>query len=370
MIVKSLEFSSFRNLKDNIIEPCEGINIIFGDNAQGKTNLLEAIWLFSGGHSFRGSKESEFLRFGEKKSELTLKFFSQMREQEAKISFFGSKKEVFLNGVKKPSSAYLSQCFSSVIFSPEHLSLVKGGPGLRRKFLDGAICQQDIKFAVLLSKYQRTINQRNTLLKEINRHPELKETLSIWDDSLISLGAQIIFKRLSYIEKLRKHALSFHRGISGEKEELLIEYVSTCGASLDDTVYEITEKLYKAFEKSNREDIFLGCTNAGPHRDDLEFNINGLKAKNFGSQGQQRSVILSLKLSEAQLLWDYFGEPPVVLLDDVLSEIDKSRQEYLLSNTRGCQTFITGCEVPMYESEKNKIFTIREGEVLEGFEKI
>ena len=145
--------------------------------------------------------------------------------------------------------------------------------------------------------------------------------------------------------------------------------MSTCGASLDDTVYEITEKLYKAFEKSNREDIFLGCTNAGPHRDDLEFYINGLKAKNFGSQGQQRSVILSLKLSEAQLLWDYFGEPPVVLLDDVLSEIDKSRQEYLLSNTRGCQTFITGCEVPMYESEKNKIFTIRDGEVLEGFVK-
>ncbi len=366
MIVKSLEFSSFRNLKDNTIYPSEGINIIFGDNAQGKTNLLEAIWLFSGGHSFRGSKESEFLSFGEKKAELSLTFFSQEREQQAKLSFLGNKKEVFLNEVKKPSSAYLSQCFSAVIFSPEHLSLVKGGPALRRKFLDGAICQQDIKFAVLLSKYQRTINQRNTLLKEINRHPELKETLSIWDDALISISAQIIFKRLSYIKKLQKHATHFHKGISKEKEELFIQYVSTCGVELEDNISEITQKLYSAFEKSRREDIFNGCTNSGPHRDDLEFYINGLKAKNFGSQGQQRSVILSLKLSESQMLWEYFGEAPVVLLDDVLSEIDKSRQEYLLTNTRGCQTFITGCEVPAFENKENKIFVISDGAVCEG----
>ncbi len=363
MIVKSLEFSSFRNLKDNKIMPSEAINIIFGDNAQGKTNLLEAIWLFSGGHSFRGAKENEFLCFGEKKAELSLEFFSQGREQEAKLTFLGNKKEVFLNGVKKPSSAYLSQCFSSVIFSPEHLSLVKGGPSLRRKFSDGAICQQDIKFAVLLSKFQRTVNQRNTLLKEINRHAELKETLSIWDDAVIALSAQIIFKRLSYIKKLQNHALRFHRGISKEKEELLIEYVSSCGVNLNDDVGKITEKLYAAFLKSQREDIFLGCTNIGPHRDDLEFFINGLKVKNFGSQGQQRSVVLSLKLAEAELLWEYFDEPPVVLLDDVLSEIDKSRQEFLLSNTRGCQTFITGCEVPSFENEKNKIFTINDGVV-------
>lgn len=363
MIVKSLEFTSFRNLKDNKIFPCEGVNVIYGDNAQGKTNLLEAVWMFSGGHSFRGAKESELINFESKKSEITMDFFSQGRDQTATIRFTGNKKEVKINEVTKPSSAYLSQCFSAVVFSPEHLSLVKNGPSLRRKFIDGAICQQDIKFAVLLSKYNRTVFQRNALLKEIYRHPELEETICIWDDSLIILGARIIFKRLEYLKKLQITAQDFHKGISNGKEELKIEYISSAGVSFDDTEQEIAEKLRENFERCRREDIKLSCTNCGPHRDDLDFLINGIKAKTFASQGQQRSIILSLKLAEAQMLWQFFDEPPVVLLDDVLSEIDKNRQEFLLSNTRGCQTFITGCEVPVYENENSKIFTIEKGEV-------
>ncbi|MDO5123897.1 MAG: DNA replication/repair protein RecF [Eubacteriales bacterium] len=363
MKVNFLEFNSFRNLVDNRITPVDGINIIFGDNAQGKTNLLEGIWLFSGGHSFRGSKEQELTKIGEKKSSLTMGFNSQGRDQEAKITFFGNKKEVELNSVKKPSSAYLSERFCAVVFSPEHLSLVKGGPTLRRKFLDGAICQQDIKFAVLLSKYNRTVFQRNTLLKEINRHPELKETLCIWDDSLILLASQIIYRRLLYIKKLSDCAKMFHKGISKGNEELEIEYLSTAGITFEDDIPSITEKLQNAFEKSRRGDIFTGCTNVGPHRDDLEFYLNGMKAKNFGSQGQQRSIVLSLKLSEAQILKDFFEESPVVLLDDVLSEIDRGRQEYLLTNTEGCQTFITGCEAPVIKSGNTKIFTVEKGEI-------
>ncbi len=363
MKVKSLEFSDFRNLKNNIIHPSEGVNVIFGDNAQGKTNLLEAIWLFSGGHSFRGSKENELTKFGSNKSELKMEFFSQGRDQNAQIRFISNKKEILINNVAKSSSAYLSQCFSAVVFSPEHLSLVKNGPSLRRKFIDGAICQQDVKFAVMMSKYSRIMFQRNALLKEIYRHPELKETLFIWDDSLIEIGSKIIKRRLDYLRKLRSIAAQFHLGISSGKEELTIEYVSGVGVCDDDSEQDIINKLKEAFEKNRNEDIKLSCTNCGPHRDDLEFFINGIKAKTFGSQGQQRSIVLSLKLSEAQMLWDYFDEPPVVLLDDVLSEIDKSRQEYLLSNTRGCQTFITGCEPPVYENENTKIFTINKGEV-------
>ncbi len=362
MIVRSLEFSDFRNLKDNIIIPSEGINVIFGDNAQGKTNLLEAIWLFSGGHSFRGSKESELTRFGSKMSELKMAFYSQEREQTASIKFSGNKKEVQINSVVKPSSAYLSQCFSAVVFSPEHLSLVKNGPALRRRFIDGAICQQDVKFAVLLSKYNRTVFQRNALLKEIYKHPELKETLCIWDDTLIVLGAKIIEKRLEYLKKLQSTASYYHKGISSDKEELTIEYLSSAGINLEDNIETIQEKLRESFEKFQREDIKLSCTNSGPHRDDLDFYLNGLKAKSFGSQGQQRSIILSLKLAEAQMLREYFEEPPVVLLDDVLSEIDRNRQEYLLNNTRGCQTFITGCEPPVKEKDV-KIFTIENGEI-------
>ena len=363
MIVKSLKFSQFRNLRDNIIYPAPGVNVIYGDNAQGKTNLLEAIWLFSGGHSFRGSKESELTRIGSKSSELTMEFFSQERDQEAVIRFAGNKKAVEINSVLKPSSSYLSQCFAAVVFSPEHLALVKNGPALRRRFIDGAICQQDIKFAVLLSKYNRTLFQRNALLKEIYRHPELKETLCIWDDSIISIGTKIIAKRLEYINKLNVIAKEFHLGISSGKEEFFIDYVSSVGIKLEDTEKEICEKLTAGFEKYLKEDIKLSCTNCGAHRDDLEFYLNGMKAKNFGSQGQQRSIVLSLKLAESKILQDYFEEPPVVLLDDVLSEIDRGRQEFLLSNTRNCQTFITGCEAPVNQGENIKIFTIDNGEV-------
>lgn len=363
MRVVSLEFSNFRNLKDNIIYPCEDVNVIFGDNAQGKTNLLEAVWLFSGGHSFRGSKESELTKFGSNRSEIKMEFFSQGRDQDACIKYSGNKKEIFINSVPKTSSAYLSQCFSAVVFSPEHLSLVKNGPSLRRKFIDGAICQQDVKFAVLLSKYSRTVMERNALLKEIYKHPELKETLGIWDDALITAGAKIIFKRLEYLKKLQVSAAEFHRGISSGSEELEIQYISSAGIEINDSEQDITEKLREGFLKFQREDIKLSCTNCGPHRDDLDFLINGIKAKTFGSQGQQRSIILSLKLAEAQMLWKYFDEPPVVLLDDVLSEIDRNRQEFLLTNTQGCQTFITGCEPPVIQNENTKIFTIEKGEV-------
>ncbi|MBE6737351.1 MAG: DNA replication/repair protein RecF [Ruminococcus sp.] len=364
MKVVSLKFSDFRNLKDNIIFPGEGTNVIYGDNAQGKTNLLEAIWLFSGGHSFRGSKESELTKFGSKNSLIEMEFESQGRNQNASILFSGNKKQIHINDVKKTSSAYLSECFGCVVFSPEHLALVKNGPSLRRRFVDGAICQQNIKFAVLLSKYNRTLVQRNSLLKEIYKHPELKETLCIWDDSLILLGAKIIFKRLEYISKLNVIAKEYHNGISKGKEELFIDYVSSAGISLDDNEEKIIEKLKQSFEKCRKEDIKLSCTNCGPHRDDLEFFINSMKAKNFGSQGQQRSIVLSLKLAEAKMLWNYFSEPPVVLLDDVLSEIDRNRQEFLLLNSKGCQTFITGCEAPVIEDENIKIFTVNNGEVM------
>jgi len=362
--VVSLKFSDFRNLKDNIIYPCEETNIIYGDNAQGKTNLLEAIWLFSGGHSFRGAKEIALTKFGSKSSLIEMEFFSQERNQTASIKFCGNKKQIHINDVEKKSSAYLSQCFGAVVFSPEHLSLVKNGPALRRRFIDGAICQQNIKFAVLLSKYNRTVFQRNSLLKELYKHPELKETLCIWDDTLILTGAKIIAKRLEYINKLNIIASEYHKGISSGQEELFIDYVSSAGIELSDTENEIVEKLKNSFIKNQKEDIKLSCTNCGPHRDDLEFFINGMKAKNFGSQGQQRSIVLSLKLAEAKMLWNYFSEPPVVLLDDVLSEIDRGRQAFLLDNSKGCQTFITGCEPPLKEGKNIKIFTINKGEVI------
>lgn len=363
MRVKSIEFHDFRNLEDNKIYPKERVNIIFGDNAQGKTNLLEAVWLFCGGHSFRGAKESELLKFTKNSARLKMDFYSQQRDQSAEIRFFGNKREIEINNVKKPSSAYLSQVFSAVVFSPEHLSLIKNGPSLRRKFLDGAICQQDIRFALLLSKYNRTLLERNTLLKDMQRHRELRDTLFIWDDSLVTLGSQIIKKRIEYINKLKSVAMKFHLGISSDTELLDIKYESNSGITLEDDDKTISEKLIKSFNDGLREDTRLQCTNRGPHRDDISFLINGVKAKTYASQGQQRSIVLSLKLSEAQMLREYFSEPPVILLDDVLSEIDRKRQEYLIENTSECQTFITGCEQPQGITGDCGIFTVEKGRV-------
>ncbi|MBQ7809671.1 MAG: DNA replication/repair protein RecF [Clostridia bacterium] len=363
MIVNALEFINYRNLSDNRIEPAEKVNVIYGNNAQGKTNLLEAVWLFSGGHSFRGAKDSELITFGKNKARLYLEFFSGKRDQKAEILYQSSKKEVIINNVKKSSAAFLSQHFSAVVFSPEHLTLIKNGPSLRRKFIDGSICQQDLRYAVRLNKYNQTLQQRNALLKEINKHKELKDTLEIWDDVLIDLGADIILKRLEFLEKLKVSAKELHEGISSGSEELEIKYCSSAIKSEEKlSKCDIICLLQKEFKRVRKEDIYLGVTNAGPHRDDLDFFINSKSARRFGSQGQQRSIVLSLKLSEARLMSEAFEEPPVVLLDDVMSELDTKRQDFLLKNTEDNQVFITCCEPIESERLKNaKLFEVKGG---------
>ena len=363
MIVNALEFINYRNLSDNRIEPAEKVNVIYGNNAQGKTNLLEAVWLFSGGHSFRGAKDSELITFGKNKARLYLEFFSGKRDQKAEILYQSSKKEVIINNVKKSSAAFLSQHFSAVVFSPEHLTLIKNGPSLRRKFIDGSICQQDLRYAVRLNKYNQTLQQRNALLKEINKHKELKDTLEIWDDVLIDLGADIILKRLEFLEKLKVSAKELHEGISSGSEELEIKYCSSAIKSEEKlSKCDIICLLQKEFKRVRKEDIYLGVTNAGPHRDDLDFFINSKSARRFGSQGQQRSIVLSLKLSEARLMSEAFEEPPVVLLDDVMSELDTKRQDFLLKNTEDNQVFITCCEPIESGRLKNaKLFEVKGG---------
>lgn len=366
MKVKELSFDNFRNLQNNTIEPSEKVNVIYGENANGKTNLLEAIWLFCGGHSFRGSKENELIRFDKEYFRLNMKFFSHEREQEAQIFFDKNKKRITINGVEKNSSSYLTEVFSAVVFSPEHLSLIKRGPNVRRRFLDAAICQHRIRYASLLSKYQQIINQRNALLKDIYHHKELKETLSIWDDSLIVVGAQILKERYDYLAQMREYAKIYHNGISHEQEELYIEYISTCKSKEDQSIEELRDQLSRMFKESRNEDYHTGYTSVGPHRDDLEIKINGISARRFGSQGQQRSAVLSLKLSEAELLYRKNEERPVILLDDVLSELDNKRQDFLLNRVEDYQVFVSCCEESNREQlQKGKIYLINNGEVRE-----
>ena len=364
MIIKKLKFENFRNLSNGEITPCEKVNVIYGDNAQGKTNLLEAIWLFCGGHSFRGAKENELIHFENNFFRLSMDFYSYERDQSAEIAFSQNKKKIKINGVDKNSSSYLTEIFSCVVFSPENMTLVKRGPSLRRKFLDGAISQQRIRYAAALAKYNQIINQRNALLKDIHKHQELKDTLPIWDDSLAITGAIILKERMEYIKELKIYAQKFHDDISSGKEVLSIEYISNAGVKEEDTLSEITEKLRLAYEKSRKDDYHTGYTNIGPHRDDMEIKINSISAKTFGSQGQQRSAVLSLKLAQAQMLYIKNGEKPVILLDDVLSELDPKRQDFLLNKVDSYQVFVTCCEESNKEQLKNgKVFYINNGEV-------
>lgn len=366
MIIKELSFQGFRNLKDNTVTVSDGINVIYGNNAQGKTNLLECIWMFNGVRSFRGAKDSELIGFESDYACCSLHFYAEDRVQEAKINILPGKREAFLNGVKKSSPSELIGKCTSVVFSPEHMTLVKNGPSERRKFLDGALCRLKPRYAMLFSRYHKILNQRNALLKDIPRHRELLDTLDIWDEKLSATGGTLTAERLKYTQLLKRKAYDFHRGISEEKEELFISYQSGYDAQDSDDIFTLTEKIRKALEKSRKEDIYTGCTNYGPHRDDLNILINGIKARIYASQGQQRSAVLSLKLSEAQILKELTGEKPVILLDDVLSELDLCRQNFLLNKTAGWQVFITCCDVSAVDYLNcGKVFYIENGEVAE-----
>ena len=366
MNVKSLKFQNFRNLCDSVIYPCEEVNIIYGDNAQGKTNILEALWLFCGGHSFRIAGAKEMIKWNTDFARIECEFFGQERNQTASIGFSGTKKTVKLNGVEKKSSSALIENFCAVVFSPENLSLIKRGPGERRNFIDSAICREKLKNAVILSKYNRLISQRNALLKDVYKNPALEKTLDIWDAQVVSLGSHLIKQRLEFIDMITKKADAYHKGISKDKEKLELKYISTVSAEYGESVKEIEEKFYSKCISNRANEIACGVTLSGPHRDDIDVIINGKNAKAFASQGQQRSAVLSLKLAEAAVLKERMGENPVILLDDVLSELDNGRQDYLINELKGCQVFITCCEKSNKEQlKKGKIFLVKNGEIKE-----
>ena len=360
MFVKSLEFENYRNLEHDTLYPTEGINVICGDNAQGKTNLIECLWLFTGGRSFRGAKENELIRFGEKRAKIDLCFYSMNREQTIELTIQQGKRKPVLNDVPKSYVSQIVGSFCAVVFSPNHLTLIKNGPDERRSFIDGAICQIKPGYAVLLSRYKKILNERNALLKDIPRHRELEDTLDIWNERLAAEGSVIAMERYLYLKKLNEPALSFYEGISDGKEKLSIEYKMNCGIKEPADSKEIAETMLENIRKRQSDDIYCGYTTVGVHRDDLFVKINGREARSFGSQGQQRSAVLSMKLAEAAVLGKEKGETPVILLDDVLSELDASRQNYLLRKLSGMQVFITCCEMSV--NAKNVIY-VNEGKI-------
>ena len=371
MYVTRLATKNFRNLADTEIFPCDGVNVIYGDNAQGKTNLLEGLWLFTGGHSFRGAKDAELPKItgsdgkNSLSASLALDFFTEERPQKAILNIENGRRNSVINGVQKKTGSALVGKVRAVIFSPEHLLLVKEGPQRRRSFIDGALCQIKPIYAGMLSTYNRALLQRNALLKDLYRFPELRDTLEVWDARLAKLGALVMAERKAYVKKLAPKAASIYEGISKGREALSVVYTPSVKELEEDfTTSQAEEAFLDALRRVVSSDIKAGFTSYGPHRDDLDIFLNDLSARSFGSQGQQRSAVLALKLAEAETLAGISGETPIVLLDDVMSELDQSRQDYLLNHLHGRQVFITCCSPETVGlQETGKRFRIEAGTV-------
>lgn len=366
MRIKYLIIDNFRNIESMCFTPGPGANVIYGNNAQGKTNLLEAAWLFSGAKSFRGAKDSEFIKFNEQIASLKLEFHADERPQTAAITFSADKKLVLLNEIKQDSVTKLAGEFCTVVFSPDHLSLVKQGPERRRKLIDTSLCQAYPKYIKVLEGYAKTLKQRNTLLKDLHGHPSLLDTLEIWDKNLLDYGSYITAMRGRYVKKLAQYAKQIYDGISSGKEDFTATYQPSFGGTTDGfEKQDYREKLEQAIQKSRADDIRLGTTTMGPHRDDMEISVGGMSARAFGSQGQQRSCILALKLAECGILEESNKEPPVVLLDDVMSELDETRRSYLLNQLQGRQVLITCCNASSFGAlEGGNVVEINSGRLL------
>ncbi len=367
MNITNLNINNFRNIKELEIKPSEGINIIFGENAQGKTNLIECIWLFSGFRSFRGAKDNDLINFGCDYLKTELDFYGGNREQNAKMIITPQNKKIILNSVPLTASSKLLGIFNCVVFAPSYLSLVKGNPSERRKFMDSALCRLKPSYTKQLAEYNKILVQRNSFLKDLKYNNKNYDFLEIWNMNLCEKSVQIVNERLKYLEKLSQTASEIYSGLSGKREELTLKYMLRTSS----TKYEIikepidSEKAEKLIKQNENSDILYGTTNIGAHRDDIEIEINGIPAKKFGSQGQQRSAALALKLGEAEIIKELTGERPVALLDDVMSELDVNRQDYILNHIRDWQVFITCCEpstvLRLYDG---KTFEIKNGQVV------
>ena len=363
MTVNSVNIKNFRNIADLSFTADNGVNVIYGENAQGKTNILESIWLFTGCKSFRGAKDNELIKFGEDFAKINLNFSDKSREKKSEIIIADKKKNASLNGVSLRSTAELIGSFYAVIFSPVHLSLIKDGPSARRKFLDTALCQLKPSYAEHLAGYKRALVQRNALLKDLHLNSELYDMLDTWDDQLARYSACVIKERLQYIDLLSEYSKSIYSGISENKESFSVFYSKNIDINL--SVKDIFLSEIENLKNSRKEDILSKTTTVGPHRDDLEILINDVSARSFGSQGQQRSCALALKLGESEIIKKVTGETPVALLDDVMSELDEKRQDYVLNHINDRQVFLTCCDPSqVLRLCGGKSFLIKDGEII------
>jgi DNA replication and repair protein RecF len=357
MILKSIALNHFRNYSDMFLEFDKGTNILYGDNAQGKTNILEAVYVSGTTKSHKGSKDKELIQFGQEESHIRTVVERDGLDYQIDMHIKKHKpKGIAINKVPIKKASELFGILNIVFFSPEDLNIIKNGPSERRRFLDMELCQLDSIYLYHLTKYNKILNQRNKLLKDINFRPELADTLSVWDMQLIEYGKKIINSRNKFIERLNEIVPNIHKNISGNREELILHYEPN--VKEDDMERELL--------KNQARDLKFGMTSIGPHRDDMSFNIQDVDIRRFGSQGQQRSCALSLKLSEIELVKQSIRETPVLILDDVLSELDSSRQNFLLNSIHDIQTVITCTGLDEFVKNRfeiNKVFRVVNGTV-------
>ncbi len=353
MKVKKLEIQNFRNISNLNLEFDDEINVICGENAQGKTNIIEALWLFSGAKSFRNSKDNEFLKFGEKKAKISIDYEMFGVENNAEI-IFDNKKTAILNEKKLSNTSNFAGKYNAIVFSPSDLTLVTDGPEKRRRFLDTAIGQLYPNYIEILRNYSRAVMQRNKIIKDYRYDKTISIMLDVFENEIVDMGNKIINYRKKYINILNKYVSKIYDGISCGKEKIEIFYIS-----------KNDEFNLEKIKNSREIDMYTSTTSVGPHRDDIYFKINDVNVRNFGSQGQKRSVALSLKLAGAEVTKEISGEYPICLLDDVMSELDENRQNYILNHIRNWQSFITCCDTSNIKNLKSgKVIKIENGEVV------
>lgn len=370
MFISNIKIDGFKNLSSINIDADKHTNAICGDNAQGKTNLIEAIWLCSGLKSFRNSKDKDLINLYKQSFSIELLFKNSFRNQKIEYSLAKPNikdKHIKLNGVslRNPSDLFGNMC--CVVFTPEDLFISKGFPENRRKFIDVCASQLKNSYRKVLIQYDEILNQRNVLLKNIGIGKSSADELDVWDEQMARLGSYISVIRYAYAKKLNIFAEKLYNEISQGKEKLEVFYKSTVFESLEnrsDYNGEMADEYLLKLKNSRHEDIKAGFTTIGVQRDDLISFINGLNCREFGSQGQCRSVALVFKIAQAYILFEETKEAPIILLDDVLSELDSKRQEFVLSRISDMQVFITCCEDIKLQENTGKTFYIKKGKII------
>lgn len=359
MIITKLELSNFRNYKLLKLDFDSKTNILYGNNAQGKTNILESIYMCSTTKSHRSNKDFELINFDSDEGHIKLYINKNNREQRIDIHLRKNKsKGIAINGIPIKKASELFGIFNVIIFSPEDLNIIKNGPSERRKFMDMELCQLDKIYVYNLVNYNKVLSQRNQLLKDLYFRPELKQTLDVWDMQLAEYGSKVIKRREQFIKEISDILIPIHDELTNGQEEIEVIYDKNTQSN----------ELYENIILNREKDIKYKTTSVGPHRDDILFFNKGKNIKTYGSQGQKRTIALSLKLAEIELVKSLINDKPVLLLDDVLSELDSDRQNHLLKSLDNIQTIITCTGLDEFIENRfkiNKVFQVTNGNVAE-----